>query len=321
MRFFQSSITTAIVYELRKIMPSIKVNVLRSFRTDGPETLRLLKSGYVQTQDYILDSGVWALTQGTLKHKSNVKIYGKFLKSEASKFRFYMNFDEVFKDEGMEAFDDKAIATNLKNQKYLESQGLNPVPVIHTLEDDEIDYYVSVKQAKGYEYIAIGSTQAKVQKERKRLIAAVNKLYHAGYKVHIFGVGSYRNLTCLKAWSCDSSSFAQWASCGRVIFLSDIISPSPDDILNGITKKEVTFSFLSHDMNGKPVDDFIEDHKHQQSILHEYQKKILDPLGFTVNQLFSDEMSRMIANCYYYTLLEKVLTEKQVKAGVTFNEW
>lgn len=321
MRFFQSSITTAIVYELRSIMPSVKVNALRSFRTDGLETLRLLNSGLVQTQDHILDSGVWALTQGTLKHKSNVKIYGKFLKSESSKFRFYMNFDEVFKDEGTEDFDDKAIATNLKNQKYLESQGLKPVPVIHTLEDDEIDYYINVKQNKGYEYIAIGSTQAKVQKERKKLIAAVNKLYHAGFKVHIFGVGSYKNLTGLKAWSCDSSSFAQWASCGRVIFLSDIAPPSADDIKNGISKKEITFSFLSHDKDGKPVDDFIDDHKHKQLILDEYKKKILDPLGFTVNKLFADEMSRMIANCYYYTLLEKILTEEQIKAGVSFDEW
>ena len=312
MRFFQSSITTAIIYELRKIMPDVKVNVLRSFRTDGPETLRLLKSGLVNTEDHILDSGVWALTQGTLKHKSNVKIYGKFLKSEASKFRFYMNFDEVFKDEGTEEFDDQAIATNLKNQKYLEIQGLKPVPVIHSLEKDEIDYYVNVKQSKGYEYIAIGSTQAKVRKERKELASAVNKLYHAGFKVHIFGVGSYNNLTGLKAWSCDSSSFAQWSSCGRVVFLSE--KPNGD-------KKEITFSFMSHDEDGEKIDDFIHNHKDGDKILAEYQKKILDPLGMNVEMLFADSNFRMIANCYYYTLLEKILTEEQIKAGVKFDEW
>jgi hypothetical protein len=312
MRFFQSSITTAIVSELYKLAPELKVNVLRSYRTDGPETLRLLESGLVQTEDHILDSGVWGLTQGTLKHKSNVKIYGKSLKRIGNKFRFYMNFDEIFMDEGTEEFDDRAIATNLKNQKYLESQGLNPVPVIHSLDDDEIDYYIGMKQAKGYEYIAIGSTQAKVQKERKKLKDAVDKLYMAGYKVHIFGVGSYNNLTGLKAWSCDASSFAQWASCGRVIFLSEQSNKA---------KKEITFSFLSHDESGDPVEDFIDDHKEGNAILAEYQTKILDPLGLNIETLYSDPFSRMLANCYYYCQLEKILTEEQVKAGVKFDEW
>ena len=311
MRFFQSSITTAIVSELRKLAPEEKVNALRSYRTDGPETLRLLESGLVQTEDHILDSGVWGLTQGTLKHKSNVKIYGKSLKRIGNRFRFYMNFDEVFMDEGTEEFDDRAIATNLKNQKYLESQGLNPVPVIHSLDDDEIDYYIGIKQAKEYEYIAIGSTQAKVQKERKKLIKVIDGLYDAGYKVHIFGVGSYKNLTGLKAWSCDASSFAQWASCGRVVFLSE----QPN------AKKEITFSFLSHTEDGKKVDDFIDAHKEGDKILAEYQAKILDPLGLSVETLYSDPFSRMLANCYYYCQLEKVLTEEQIKAGVKFDEW
>ncbi|WP_321402127.1 hypothetical protein [Maridesulfovibrio sp.] len=311
MRFFQSSITTAIVSELRILAPDLRVNALRSYRTDGPETLRLLESGLVQTEDHILDSGVWGLTQGTLKHKSNVKIYAKSLMRIGSKFRFYMNFDEVFMDEGTEEFDDKAIATNLKNQKYLEDQGLNPVPVIHSLDDDEIGYYIDIKEAKGYEYIAIGSTQAKVQKERKKLEKAIDRLYAAGYKIHLFGVGSYKNLTGLKIWSCDASSFAQWASCGRVVFLSEQQS----------TKKEITFSFLSHDDAGNPVEDFIDDHKEGSAILAEYQKKILDPLGLNIGTLYSDPISRMLANCYYYCQLEKVLTEEQIKAGVKFNEW
>ncbi len=187
---------------LREYFPKLSIDVLRSFRTDGPETLRLIESGFVQPSNYILDSGVWALLQGTLKHKSNVKIYAKFLHRRKGHFRFYMNFDEVFMDEGMEEFDDKAIATNLKNQIYLEKQGLNPVPVIHSLDDDEIDYYIERKKKKEHleniEYIAIGSTQAKVRKERNKLVNVIDKLYFNGFKVHLFGVGSYANLTELK---------------------------------------------------------------------------------------------------------------------------
>lgn len=133
MRIFQSSITTKTIQELRERKPEIKINALRSYRTDGPETLRLLESNLVHKDMIILDSGVWAKNKGTLKHKSTVKTYGGFVRGNGKRFKFYFNYDEVFRDEGTTEFDDKAIATNIQNQRILEGMGLSQYQLSTTL--------------------------------------------------------------------------------------------------------------------------------------------------------------------------------------------
>ncbi len=105
------------------------------------------------------------------------------------------------------------------------------------------------------------------------------------------------------------------------MFLSEQFKPSQKELDNGITKQEITFSFLTHDQNGNEVEDFIGDHKHGAAVLEEYQSKILDPLGLDVKTIDAEPEYRILANTYYFTELANILTEEQVNAGVTFDEW
>ncbi len=316
MRYYLSSYIANHVNGIQTANPTVTPNVLRAFGTDEPETGKLLHATKLDAQgnvlplilkeNLILDSGAWTLNQGNNKRPINKRVYAKYLQKYGNKFLFYMNLDEVFADEGNGEFDDKAIATNLVNQEYLEAQGLNPVPVIHSLDNSEIDFYVQRKTLKNHEYIAIGSTQAR-KKRNNMLVNAVDKLYNAGYKIHLFGIGNYNELNGLKVWSCDASSYVQHAKNKNVIFYSDIEG------------KEVMLSLLSHDKKGKENKDFI--YSKEDNILEEYVNSVLNPLNFTLDDIFVNDTSRIIANAYYYTLLEKRLTDIQIKNGIVFDKW
>ncbi|MYL83465.1 hypothetical protein GTA51_10040 [Desulfovibrio aerotolerans] len=245
----------------------------------------------------ILDSGVWALNQGTLKHKSNVKIYSKFLTRRKHLFNFYFNYDEKFDGDPLEI--------NWANQIYLEDNGHRPVPVIHSFTKQEINHFLSFEGY--YDKIAIGST---LSKDPQHLKDVVELFYTHNFKVHVFAYGSYKRLLGLKAWSTDCSSFARWVSVGRVIFYSELM------------KEEVTFSFLPEDRNGNTNDDFIDGHKYKKyNILEEYQDYIYTNLGLTKNDLATETILRTVANSFYFSSLEKKITERQISDGLVFDTW
>jgi hypothetical protein len=298
MRIYQSSITSGVLFDLFERNEETKINVLRSYRTDGPETLRLLQAAPANINSLILDSGVWALNQGTLKHKSTVKTYEKFLTRNKELFDFYFNFDEKF--------DGDTLEVNWANQIYLEKKGQCPVPVIHSFEKEELDHFKSLREK--YERIAIGSTMTKNENELKDV---VEQLKDIGFKVHVFAYGSYKKLIDLKAWSTDCSSFAQWVSSGRVIFFSKI------------REEEVTFSFLPENGSGEPNKDYIYSAKFvdRDSILEEYQDYMYQNLGFTENDLFTETSKRIAANAFYFSTLENIITEKQKSDGLEFDIW
>jgi hypothetical protein len=188
---------------------------------------------------------------------------------------------------------------------YLEGAGFKPVPVIHSLDADEINAYVQRKSK--YPLVAIGSTQAKQEDE---LVRAVDLLYAENIKVHVFGLGSFMRLRELKAWSVDCSSFAQWTSVGRVIFFSEYLG------------KEITFSFLPEDGSGKLNEDYIYSESFNESdiVLKEYQD-FVGELGLDVDHLFHDSRLRTIANSHYFHLLEHRITLGQMKRGIVFDLW
>lgn len=298
MRIYQSSINKKILTELYSLSPETKVNILRSFKTDGPGTLDLLDAKIPNINSFMLDSGVYAANQGTIKQESNVKIYGNFCLRHGHRFEYYANYDREFGNEGF--------ATNWKNQLYLESIGLTPFPVVHNISNDEVEQYVNMKDK--YKFIAIGSTRLKKEDD---VIKTANYLYDQGFKVHIFGYGSFNRLKDCKAFSTDCSSFARWTSVGRVIYFSKSLG------------KEIQFSFLPYDKDGSPSEDYIYNHKEDVSnlILNDYQDFIGENLNLSVEDLFTDSDKRTLANSFYFCQLEKDITEIQKNNGVVYDKW
>lgn len=311
MRIFQSSITTALLQELQKRRPDIKVNVLRSYELDKEETENLLFSGLNNIGLFILDSGVWSKHTGKAKRDFTVKSYADFLSRNKDFFHLYFNFDEAFFDEGQEEFDNKAFPTNLRNQLFLEDKGLKPVPVLHSYEDHELNYYLNRKD--DYDYIAIGSGLARKEQIKGIYTSeVVNTFYENGFKVHLFAVGSYYQLKGSYAWSSDCSSFARWVACGRVKFYSKLLN------------EDIEFSFLPTDKEGNPNADYVYGHDKEkyQPILEEYEGWLIKNLSLRVNDLNTYEFYRMLANVVYFHEIEEKVTKLQMaNPHIDFDFW
>ena len=113
------------------------------------------------------------------------------------------NFDEDFTAAGFQ--------TNWTNQRTLEADGHEIIPVIHDISGDEVDFYINER----YPCVAIGSGELE-KCELEKLSPVVNKLYDDKVKVHFLGAAKYRLLSQLPVHSCDSSSWTQAGARGYI---------------------------------------------------------------------------------------------------------
>lgn len=103
-----------------------------------------------------------------------------------------------------------------KNQKYMESKGLKPIPVFHFNEDFK---YLN-EYAKKYDYIALGGVaQLKVKSKIHSWLKKCFKIIPSTTKTHGFAVTSPELLKIYPFYSVDSTS---WLSGGKfgMIFTS-----------------------------------------------------------------------------------------------------
>ena len=144
----------------------------------------------------MVDSGAFnAYTQGKV---IDVKVFGKKM-LELNPYQF-INLD-VIGDMGK---------TN-KNQEYLESIGLKPIPVWH----HGSGYESLGELVKKYEYIAIGGlvTSALTSTQRKNVILTITEMF-PNTKFHGLGVGSEG---WVGLYSGDSTTWLVGAKYGRLI--------------------------------------------------------------------------------------------------------
>lgn len=287
MRIFQSSITAKSLTLLDNYIPDIKINVLRSYQADGPGTFKIINSAKHCVKALILDSGTWGLNKQTLKSKITVQSYASFLEYNHNYFDAYFGFDPIHGDEGTE--------DSIINQIYLERLGFKPIPVLQNL-DIETDYYCEKKDK--YPFVAIGSTH---QKDFKDVKKSVFKLYENGIKVHLFGIGSYKELIEAPAWSSDCSSFAQWTKNGRQIFYTN--------------DKETSLAVRQYDKNGNLNKDYIRASKY----CDDYEDWIYENFKLSLEDvIYNHDMCTMV-NSYYFYELEKRVQEVHLKKGFVFD--
>ena len=146
------------------------------------------------------DSGAFsAYSQG-----ADVKVadYAAWLKQWESLFTTYVNLDVIR--------DAKATAVN---QRYLENQGLNPIPVVHT----GTDLKVLDDMAKNYGYIALGGMVGVPGPTALKWTATCFKRVQ-GKDTVFHGFGQTRNdiIQALPWFSVDSSSWGMGHRIGRL---------------------------------------------------------------------------------------------------------
>ncbi len=154
---------------------------------------------------HFLDSGAYSLRKEKVTdYLEYMDRYADFVKTNSSAIDLYANVDVIGDPE-----------TTYQNQKYLERQGISPVPVVHYGEEIKwIEKYLS----EGYELIALGGLASNHRGIDGWLGACFNVLCDAKgnlrAKVHGFGVGGVGPILRYPWHSVDTVRWAHLGSRG-----------------------------------------------------------------------------------------------------------
>ena len=189
-------------------------------------------------------------------------------------------------------------ALTLKNQQYMESKGVNPLPCFHYGEDiSYLEHYLA-----NYDYIAFGGMVPISTPELLAWLDPIFKDYICDkdgmprIKVHGFGITSLPLLLRYPWYSVDSTS---WVMTGR---FGSVFVPKRRNgkyVYNEIALK-VVISDKGDIGDGKHFKNFSQ---LERQVIHEY----FEEHGFTEQQLAEDYMARDRLNIQYFLDLEKNL--------------
>ena len=177
-------------------------------------------------KSHFLDSGAFSLwTIAATYHKENkcgrwdyydtdefwayADAYVKFVKKYKIAIDYHANLDVIPNPE-----------LTWRNQQYLESKGLTPVPVVHYTTDLKwLHHYIE----HGYQFIGLGGLVGSTMKKGcKDWIANCFDIVHdtpdrmPKVKIHGFGVTSWKLLLRFPWWSVDSAAWDKIASFGGI---------------------------------------------------------------------------------------------------------
>jgi hypothetical protein len=237
MRIYHAAMKLQVLLKYHELFPHKKLNILRSYGLPSSENRNFMETHRDKIGSLILDSGTWTLNNPAAG-KSGFKVtlggYLNYAKQCAPLFDFIFNFDSDFSEKGF--------ATNLENQKRLEDAGLNPVPVIHDIYGEEIDYYID----QDYPCVALGSFQITSLDTLKWV---VEKIHAAALKVHLFGTSRFDYIAKVPVFSCDSTTWVQTGAFGCLFYWNPDKSEENktdkiylEEYLPSKSKREVTFS-------------------------------------------------------------------------------
>lgn len=228
-----------------------------------------------------MDSG------GYSAHSKNVEIkiddYISYIKENINIIDFYANLDAIGN-----------AAQSWKNQKYMEKQGLNPIPIFHCGEDFKwLKRYID----KGYQYIGLGGMVSGLKISVPVFLEMCWNRYltdKEGFpiiKVHGFGMTVFKYIVKYPWYSVDSTSWLLAAGMG------DIIVP--------ITKNK------KYDYSSQPIKIHMSGKSNKKQCferLSPYIKSIIlsyiQSKGFDVEKLINKYEDRQRLNAIYYKDLE-----------------
>lgn len=214
--------------------------------------------------------------------------YVEFLNLHSAALDFYVNVDIIYNPQD-----------TMKVQKYLESNGLSPIPVYHYGEPVSIlKHYID-----NYEYIGVGGLGQSISP--KTYIEFGDKVFKyvcdrhgkPRVKVHGFAMTSIQLMARYPWYSCDSSSWGYQSRNGWVRF--------PRAALNG------SFDFLASPISLRFTDKTVKDKSHlkkQSQITVAYVENYLsEKVGLTVDDLRQHYWARDAANiAHTYLVCEAV---------------
>ena len=305
MKIFLSSLSLSVIKKLHEINPSLKPNVLITFYgLENPKEYTRIHRNKIN--GLILDCGTFSLNRKKLRKESHriecdslFLQYKDYVKLTKDDYDFLFSFDGDFNPNGFD--------NNLEHLYELEAAGVRVVPVIHNLHNHEIDYFIDERPK--YPIVAIGQCLADERDNLETLFEAVDKLYRNGIKVHLFGMTTPSLISYVPAYSCDSVTWMEYASRGRVLF------HDPD---SGVMNHEELIYFPSKQNYGDPGN-AIDYRKYKH--LDSFKSHIKAKLNLVVDDLIAEQtqaMSLALVNALYFMELEERITAENRLRGITF---
>jgi len=291
MRIDQSSLNKWVLTTHKQKDTKKDIHVLRSYgnRDKEDQYFRTNLRDLCATLDY--DSGAFSINHRQERSGPSVSFRGylEYLKSYHSYYDRIYNFDCDFGDEGFD--------TNIYYQKRMEDAGLRPVPVVHSIfNDDEIEYYIQSE----YKTVALGSPQIT---DYGTLAYVMDKFKGTKIKIHLFGNTSFEFLTSFPIYSCDSST---WAMTGK---FGDIKWWNPQK--DGLNKTDKIY-----------LEEYIPPRSNVKLLsTYEYRQELFEylhnELGVTEYDLLGPDGTyfKQLVNLHYYLKLEEVVNQIHREKG------
>jgi len=188
--------TGKVINELKDVIPSVQ-HLASFYFLQGKG-----KDRFPPPKKYYLDSGAFsAFVTGTT---IDIDQYIDFIKNNSDEISYYFNLDVVGNAEETYA-----------NQKYIEEQGLKPIPVFHANEDFKwLQKYID----EGHQYIALGGVaQLRDRVKIVRWLKKCFKIIPKTIKVHGFAITSSVLLDIFPFYSVDSSSWCSGSRYGQSV--------------------------------------------------------------------------------------------------------
>ena len=227
-----------------------------------------------------LDSGAFSAWRKGIE--INIDEYIEFIKLYESNLEVYAVLDDILDP-----------VKTWKNQAYMESKGLKPLPVFHFGEPAD----PWLNKCKEYDYFAIGGMVPISNRDLKPWLdkiwtELVDSDGYAKHKVHGFGLTSVEMIKRYPWHSVDSTS---WVMTGR--FGSVFV---PVGTFNKIT--------ISDKADMSKNDHFQNLPNHDKENIIKYFENLGE--GYTIQELMEDYKKRDEVNILYFINLEKEISSK-----------
>lgn len=293
MKLYHASPNLRTLLKYHALFPDRKLNVLRSFGMLDKEDYDFCVKHRGKIGSLIFDCGTFTLNYAKSEATSSITLsnYKNYVQTFEKHYDFYFNFDADFSDDGFE--------TNLYNQKYLESFGLSPVPVVHDVWGSEIDYYIDRRDK--YQRVALGSAQIR---NEETLGYVMERFEGSGIKIHLFGNTTFEFLVNYPIASVDT---AMWARTGGYGFIN-YWNPRKE----GLKKSDRIYmeEFVDHDAEKKVT---FSNYEFREDL----EKFLLETLDLTYQDLMGHDGSynKMLVNTHYYVQLEDIVNQIHQQKG------
>lgn len=293
MKVYLSSPSERLMRELMSRCEGIRLNILVSMAILPNNYEAFLKKFESIISTIILDNGAFSALNSNIGITTDQLLHKFKQHCMEYKERYLIIFSPDFE------FGPDGFEKNYENFLDMEELGIDVAPVIHNLNNGEIEAYLSHNP----EYIAIGQCQGR--RNPGNLFPSVYGLHNHGVKVHLFGITEFDLLAGCPAYSCDSKSWLDDSTTGVVRFWN----PERQEQ----NKTDIIYfpDYLGQKRNGTIS-------RYDYKYLDVFESFTKARLDLTMDDFLGLDagLSREMANAVYYHDLSQIITDIHILEGI-----